>query len=86
MDTRANRIDISDDLMARNDGEFGIWQFSINDVEIGAAHAACRNSHANFARGGRRRWQLTELQGNAGPVENHGEHSAAPSQLSQRRQ
>jgi hypothetical protein len=39
----ADGLDSSDDLMTRNNGNRGIREFAIDEVEIGAAHAACQH-------------------------------------------
>ena len=48
-DIGADRIDPSDDLMSRNNRQFRIGQFAIDDMEIGAADAASADTNANFA-------------------------------------
>jgi len=45
----ANGIDTADNLMAGDDGQFGIGQIAVDDMEIGAADAAGGDGDTNFA-------------------------------------
>src|SRR5262249_31064228 len=45
----ADFINSSDDFVARHQREFRVRQFTVNDVEIGAANATRRNPNAYFA-------------------------------------
>jgi hypothetical protein len=45
----ADFINPSDDFVARHQRKFRVRQFTVNDVEIGAANATGRNPNAHFA-------------------------------------
>jgi hypothetical protein len=51
-DTLTDHIDTADDFVARYERELGIWQFTIDNMQVGAAHAAGRdaNSHLIVSR------------------------------------
>src|SRR5205823_12294037 len=51
-DTVADHIDAADNFVTRHEWELGIWQFAIDDMQVGAAHAARRdaNSHLSISR------------------------------------
>ena len=49
-DASTDRIDPTDDLVARDDGQMGIWQFAVDDMQVGAADAASQYLDANLAR------------------------------------
>jgi hypothetical protein len=48
----ADRIDAANDFMARNNWQFRIWQFAVDDVQIGTADAAGGDLYSNLARTG----------------------------------
>src|SRR5579875_854178 len=75
--TRAERIDPSNDLMTRNDGEFWVRQFAIHDMQIRPADAASFNPDANLARPWNGIWQFLEDERRAGFVEDHAKHCLA---------
>ena len=57
-----------------NQRQLWMWQFTVNDMKIGAAHCACRNSHEQLSprrRGFRHPAQLQRL---SWLLENHGAH------------
>jgi hypothetical protein len=51
-------FDLSDDFVSRNQRQLWIWQFTIDDVQIGAAHRARRHAHEDFARAWMRNWHF----------------------------
>jgi hypothetical protein len=71
---RAERIDAPDDLMPWNDRELRVWQFAINDVEIGPADAASLDPDPKLARAGNGIGQFLENQWRAYFVQDHAEH------------
>jgi hypothetical protein len=48
-DTLADHIDAADNFVARYEREFGIWQFSIDNMQVGAAHAARRDANSHLS-------------------------------------
>jgi hypothetical protein len=52
-DPLADRVDAADNLMSRHNRQLGVWQFAIDDVEVGAADTASLDPNANLARSGR---------------------------------
>ena len=46
----ADRIDPANDLMARNNRNVRVGQFAVDDMQVGAADAACGHLDANLAR------------------------------------
>ncbi len=43
LDLRAERLDAADDLMPEDERQLRLGQLAVDDVEIGAAHAARRD-------------------------------------------
>jgi hypothetical protein len=52
LDPRSDHIDPADDLMARDDRHLRVGQFTIDDMEVGAADAAGGHLDSNLARSG----------------------------------
>ena len=52
VDPLADGVDAADDLMSRHNGQLGVRQFAVDDVEVGAADSAGLDSNANLARSG----------------------------------
>ena len=52
INTGTQRIDSTDNLVPRNDRHMLIWQFAIKNMQIRAAHSACRNLYPDLARSG----------------------------------
>jgi hypothetical protein len=48
-DTVADQIDAADNLVARYERKFGIWQLAIDTMQVGTAHAACRDANTHLA-------------------------------------
>jgi hypothetical protein len=61
--------------VARNDRQFRVWQFAVDDMQIRAANPACRDFDADFACTRRAIGQLRPFERLAGPFEHHGMHS-----------
>ena len=51
---RAKRRHMADDLVAENERQLGMGELAVEDVEIGAAHAASRDLDQDLVRPGRR--------------------------------
>ena len=51
-DAGAQRVDPADDFVAGNDRIGDVGQFAVDDMQIGAAHAAGAHLDADFARPG----------------------------------
>jgi LTXXQ motif family protein len=51
VEAAAHPIDPSDNFVAGNDGKLRIWQVAVDDVKIGAAHAAGGDTNPYFAVG-----------------------------------
>ena len=49
-DANTDRIDPTDYLVARDDRQMGIWQFAVDDMQVGATNAASQDLDANLAR------------------------------------
>ena len=52
LDARAERRDLADDLVAENERQLGMRQLAVDDVQIGAAHAAGRDLDEDLVRPG----------------------------------
>ena len=65
----------SDDLMPGDNRQFGFGQFTIDDVQIGAAHATGRYRDLQLARAGHGVGLLHEFQRCPGLFENHCLHA-----------
>ena len=80
-DVGADRIDPPDNLMPGNDRHLRIWQFPVDDMEIGAADAAGAHAHANLS--GARLWIGQILVGERGSdlVQDHGFHAKCSKDL-----
>ncbi len=70
-----NRVDAADHFVPGNDRIGNVWQFSVDDVQIGAANAAGADFHADLA--GTRDWvrPLHLLQRRAARGQDHGVHT-----------
>jgi hypothetical protein len=73
-DAGAKRVDPADHLMARNDRIGDIGQFSVNDMQIGPAHAAGADLDAHVARRGFRIVPPLEPERRTGCRQDHGVH------------
>jgi hypothetical protein len=73
-DTGAHFHDAADDLMSRYDGQFGMRQFAVDDVQIGTAHPARRDLDQDFTGRRLRHRPLTQHQRRARSVQNHYAH------------
>src|SRR5271169_2837113 len=62
LDASADDVDAADDFMTRNDRKLGIWQFTIDNVKIGPANAACGDADPNLAVRRARIESLHELE------------------------
>jgi hypothetical protein len=47
-DTIADHIDAADNFVAGYEREPGIWQFAIDNMQVGAAHAARRDANSHL--------------------------------------
>ena len=78
IDACTDGIDAADDFMARHDREFGIWQFAVDDVKVGAANAASGDPNPHLAVAGQRIGPLHELERFAQPFQHHRLHRGHP--------
>jgi hypothetical protein len=65
---------MSDDLVARYDGELGICELAIDDMKIRPAYRAGRDPDPHLAGAGCARGQLHGFQRVVWVIENHGMH------------
>jgi len=49
LNTRSKRVDPANNFMARDDRNLRVWQFAIDDVQIGAANATNGHLHADLS-------------------------------------
>jgi hypothetical protein len=66
--------DASDDLVPRHQRQFGIRQFAVDDVEVGAADATRCDLHHDLAGGRRGRRPLAHDEWPAQLLEHHRAH------------
>jgi hypothetical protein len=66
--------------MSRNDRDFWVGQFAIDEMEIRAADAAGLDADPNFSRPRERDWQLLEDERLAYAAQNHAKHQMHPGQ------
>src|SRR5436305_9410143 len=67
-------FDPSDDLMSENQRQFRVGQLTIDDVKIGPANCACRNTHEQLSPARLWFWHIAQLQWPRWLVENHRAH------------
>jgi hypothetical protein len=60
--------------MARDEGQLGLREIAIEDVEVSPAYAAGKDAYGDLARPGGRLREVLELQGLTLLVEEHGAH------------
>ena len=75
-DSFADGVDAADNLMSRDNGQLGVGQFAVDDVQVGAADAASLDPHANLARSGRRVRPLLHHERFMRPMQDHGAHQS----------
>lgn len=68
----------TDDFMARHSRQYRLWQFTVHQVQIGAAHAAGQDFNEQLVWTRCRDRALFPLQRLAGCMQNHGAHVDAP--------
>ena len=59
-------------FMARNDRKPRVWEFAINDMEVGSADGTGRDLDAHLPRTGRRRLPLDQAERPADGFKHHG--------------
>ena len=74
-DAVAQHGDPSDDFMAGNDRQARLRQFTVREVQIGAADAAGFDGNQQLAATGVRYRQFDQAQRNSGTVQEHGLHA-----------
>ena len=79
-DPCADRVDAADNLMARHDGQLGVGQLAVDDMEVGAADTASLDPHANLTGSGRWVSPLLHHEPFVRPMQDHGAHRSAPLQ------
>ena len=75
-DTGAKRIHPAHHFMTGNDRIGDVGQFTVDDMQVGAAHAAGADPDAHVARPGRRILPRFEPERRSGRRQNHGVHAA----------
>ena len=75
IDPFTERANGTDDLVARYDRQFRLGQIAVDDMQIGAAHAAGRYRYLYLARSGFRIGFLDQFQWGSGLLENHCFHA-----------
>src|ERR1700729_1396 len=46
----ADRLDAANDFVSRHNGQLGVWQFAVDDVQVGTADTASLDPYANLSR------------------------------------
>jgi hypothetical protein len=64
----------ADYLVARDQGQLGIVQLAVHDVEVGSAHGATAHAQKDLARAGLGHGDLRGPQLLAGSFQGHGSH------------
>ena len=67
-------LDDADYLVARDQGQPGIRQLPVNDVQVGPAHGATAHAQKELTRAGLGRGDLHAPQGLAGTLQYHRSH------------
>ena len=62
-----SRFDVADDFMARDQRQVRLRQFAVDDVQVGAAHAAGVDPHQHLVRGGPGHVALDRASAERGP-------------------
>jgi len=70
----AQRVDPADHFMTGDDRIADVRQFGVDDVQVGAAHAASAHLHAHLAWSRGRIRSLRQCQRLSGSLKNHGMH------------
>jgi hypothetical protein len=73
-DACADFFDATDDFVTGNDGQFGVGQFTIHDMQIGAAYRAGGYANANFAARKRARREFSRHEWSSRFFQNHRAH------------
>ncbi len=76
---RPERIDPTDDLVAGDDRQMGVWQIAVDHMQVGAAHPAGGDLHPNLAAAGLAIGEIGQDQGRSKRAENHSLHESLPS-------
>ncbi len=84
VDAFARRLDPADDLVPRHDRQFGIGQFAIDDMQVGAADAAGFDANENLPRSWLGIGTLLHDKRLAGSPEDHGAHGGLRLQAERR--
>ncbi|OIQ69127.1 hypothetical protein GALL_492730 [mine drainage metagenome] len=61
-DVGPEKVDAANDFVTGDHGIFDVWQFGIDDVKVGPAHAACAYLDANLSFAGKGIRALLHLQ------------------------
>ena len=70
----SHRLDDADDLMSEDQGQLGVLQLRVDDVEVGAAHAASADAEQELTGPRARVGKLGQAQRRARSVEHHRPH------------
>ena len=73
-DLSADRGHGPDDLVAEDQGQFGLGEFAVDDVQVGAADAAGVDPDEHLLRAGRGDRDFLVLQRAARLLQDHGAH------------
>ena len=71
---RPDRNDLADDLVTGHDRQTGLGEVTVDDVQVGSAHAAGRYPDQHLPLIRHRHVALLQTEGRAGPVKNHRLH------------
>ena len=74
IDSFADFLDTTDDLMPRDQRELRIWQFAIDHMKISATNSARIDAHEQLPRARLWPWHIAQLQGLLQLVEDHRAH------------
>jgi hypothetical protein len=78
-DARTHGVNSADDLVAGDDRQFRVRQFSVDHMKIGAADAAGRDLDADFAGARLRIGQILKDEGRANLLQDHSAHKTLAS-------
>jgi len=78
LDTGADHVDPTDNLVTGDDRRLWIGQFTVEDVQVGAANAACEHLHPDLAGPGLSVRHFCPLKGSLRPLQHHRLHNLGP--------
>jgi hypothetical protein len=74
-DVVTDHINAADNFVTGHNGELGIWQLTIDDMQVGAAHPARRYTNSDFADCRPRIGLLYQLERLTRPFQHHCLHA-----------